>query len=160
MSAHFFALARPGHGSLILSILGLAFFIWSAGPVQAREAAEAQGHSGVNTDILLKATSSWNGVPYTAYPAGPPELTLVRITIPAKAELGWHTHPMPNVAYVVRGELTVIQRDDGQTLTLTAGQTLPEMVGLAHRGRAGPEPVELLVFYAGSPGLPLSEAAQ
>ena len=33
---------------------------------------------------------------------------------------------------------------------------LPEMVNTAHRGTSGKVPVELIVFYAGAPGMALS----
>lgn len=49
------------------------------------------------------------------------------------------------------------QNPTGESRTLIGGQTRPEMVGMVHRGYSGSEPVELLVFYAGSHGLPLPE---
>lgn len=121
---------------------------------------EVTNDGKATTEVLLKSTTSWDGVSYGSYPAGEPELTLVRIVIPSHTALHWHTHPMPNAAYVVRGELTVVQHDNGATRKLIGGQTLPEMVGTVHRGYTGPEPVELLVFYAGTPGMPLSYPAE
>lgn len=118
---------------------------------------QAEQNMAVSTEVLLKTTSAWDGTAYENYPAGQPELTLVRIIIPAATALDWHTHPMPNAAYVVRGELTVTRMDNGESRTVIGGQTLPELVNIAHRGHSGPDPVELLVFYAGEPGLPLSE---
>ncbi len=111
----------------------------------------------IEKEVLLERSESWDGVPYTAYPSGPPQLTLIRLKIPAHTQLPWHTHPMPNAAYIVSGELTVQIHKSGVTRTLRQGQTLAEMVGTEHRGFTTNSPVELLVFYAGTPGMPLSE---
>ncbi|MFO2463100.1 cupin domain-containing protein [Pseudomonas sp. 15FMM2] len=111
----------------------------------------------IEKEVLLERSESWDGAPYKAYPAGPPQLTLIRLKIPAHTQLPWHTHPMPNAAYIVSGELTVETRKSGATRTLRQGQTLAEMVGTEHRGITAETPVELLVFYAGSTGMPLSE---
>ncbi|NWC85573.1 cupin domain-containing protein [Pseudomonas reactans] len=118
---------------------------------QARDAAQ------IEKEVLLERSESWDGTPYKAYPSGPAQLTLIRLKIPARTQLPWHTHPMPNAAYIVSGELTVEARSSGATRTLRQGQTLAEMVGTEHRGVTGDTPVELLVFYAGTPGMPLSE---
>ncbi|RON10822.1 cupin [Pseudomonas brassicacearum] len=111
----------------------------------------------IEKEILLQSSSSWDGSPYTAYPSGSPELTLLKLKIPANTELEWHTHPIPNAAYILAGELTVEAKASGQTQLLKQGQTLAEMVGIVHRGKTGDRPVELIVFYAGSQGVPLSE---
>ena len=84
-------------------------------------------------------------------------LTVLRITIPPKTALPWHTHPMPNAAYVVSGELLVEKRDGGAIRQLVAGDVLPEMVGSVHRGVTGDKGVVLIVFYAGTKGMKLAE---
>jgi quercetin dioxygenase-like cupin family protein len=109
--------------------------------------------------VLIKTTSSWNDVRYESYPSGQPELTTVRMTIPANAKLPWHSHLMPNIAYILSGELTVEERTTGRTATYHAGQAFAESVGSVHRGVAGDEPVEVIVTYAGSRGQPLSVPA-
>ncbi|MDB5820988.1 MAG: cupin [Rhizobacter sp.] len=109
--------------------------------------------------VLIKTTSSWNGVRYEGYPSGQPELTMARMTIPANAKLPWHRHLMPNIAYILSGQLTVEERATGRTATYHGGQAFAESVGSVHRGVAGDEPVEVVVTYAGSPGLPLSVSA-
>lgn len=113
--------------------------------------------SAAQTTTLLKTDSSWEGTPYTAYPAGAPELSLLKITIPANTALDWHQHPMPNAAYILSGELTIETRDLAHRKVFRAGDVVAETVGRQHRGITGAAPVELLVFYAGSPGMPLSE---
>ncbi|MEE4883166.1 cupin domain-containing protein [Pseudomonas alliivorans] len=110
----------------------------------------------VQSSVLLKSTASWDGTPYTAYPQGQPELTILKISIPPRTRLDWHTHPIPNAAYVVSGELTVEARNSGRQILLRKGGTLAEMVDISHRGKTGEKPVELIVFYAGTPEVPLS----
>jgi hypothetical protein len=64
---------------------------------------------------------------------------------------------MPNAAYIVSGALTVERKADGKTHHFTAGQVVAEMVEALHRGVTGDAPVTLIVFYAGTAGLPLSQ---
>jgi len=111
----------------------------------------------IQVEQLLKTGTSWDGTPYAPYPAGQPEITVLKITIPANTALKWHSHPMPNVAYVISGELLLETRDGKHTTTLKAGQVLPEVVNTAHRGTSAGKPVELIVFYAGNKGMPLSQ---
>ena len=112
--------------------------------------------STVESTVLLKSSTSWDGTPYDAYPVGNPELTVLNIKIPANTALKWHEHPMPNAAYVVSGNLTVETREGGKSIQLKPGDVLPEMVARQHRGLTGDSAVELVVFYAGTPGMPLS----
>ena len=133
--------------ALILLIAG----VWNA---------EAKENHTATTETLVKTTTSWDSALYESYPAGQPEVSLVRIIIPPNTQLAWHKHSMPNIGYIVRGELTVEAYGTGERKRLTEGQALPEMVGTVHRGYSGPEAVELLVFYAGVVGMPLSEQVE
>jgi quercetin dioxygenase-like cupin family protein len=112
------------------------------------------------SEVLLQSSVAWDGTPYTAYPKGQPELTVLKITIPANSELDWHKHPMPNAAYVASGELTVIRGDNEKTVTLKAGEVLPEIVDVRHRGFTGDKAVELIVLYAGTEGMPTAVAEE
>jgi quercetin dioxygenase-like cupin family protein len=123
-----------------------------AGAAQDRQPA-------VQSQTLLRTGSSWDGEPYEYYPSGQPELTILKITLAPHAELEWHSHPMPNAAYIVSGELTLERRKDGKKKRFTAGQAVSETVDTLHRGVAGTEPVVLIVFYAGSLGVPLTPHA-
>ncbi len=125
-------------------------------PAKARSSTDPASPA-VRVETLMRTSASWDGVPYASYPSGPPELTILKITIPPHSALPWHTHPMPNAAYVLSGELTVQKKADGREQTLTPGQVLPEMVGELHRGVTGDKPVELIVFYAGTKGMPLAQ---
>lgn len=105
---------------------------------------------------LLKTTRSWDGVQYRTYPNGQPEVSILRYNIPAHSALPWHNHPVINAAYVLSGHLTVIRQSDGKRMVIGPGDVLPEMVDAPHRGQSGDEPVELIVFYAGTPAVPLA----
>lgn len=117
--------------------------------------------NGETTDImvqkLLETERSWDGSLYQKYPAGTPQLSVLKITIPPHSSLPWHEHLIPNAAYVLNGVLTVEKKATGETRTLKAGEVLPEMVGSAHRGYTGAEGVTLIVFYAGQQGIALSK---
>jgi len=117
----------------------------------------ASSTTGVERKILLQTSSSWDGTPYIRYPESAPELSLLKLKIPANTELDWHTHPIPNAAYILEGELTVESKDHGKIQRFKQGDALAEMVNITHRGKTGNKPVELIVFYAGSQGIPLSE---
>jgi quercetin dioxygenase-like cupin family protein len=116
----------------------------------------AAGQSQIRVEQLLQTTQSWDGVRYVAYPTGQPEVTLIKISIPPHTTLDWHRHPMISVAYILSGTLTVEKRETGQRKTIHAGQALAETIQTVHRGYTRNEPVELIVFYAGRPGLRLS----
>ena len=98
-----------------------------------------------------------DGEPYQSYPSGQPELSVLKITLAPHTQLEWHSHPMPSAAYIVAGELTLERRRDGKKQRFTAGQVISETVDTLHRGVAGGEPLVLIVFYAGSTGMPLSQ---
>lgn len=118
--------------------------------------ANAQPAPPIDSTILLQTSSSWDGTPYASYPEGTPELTVRKVVMAPGAQFDWHSHPMPAAGYVVRGELIVEAREGGKSVTLTAGQVLPEMNNLVHRGTSGSTTTELIVFYAGTPGMPLA----
>ena len=107
-------------------------------------------------EILLQADHSWNGKPYTKYPAGQPELTMIKLTIAPHTVLPWHTHPFPNAGYVLSGTLTVHDRESGKTKTYHQGEAFAETGDDVHRGESGEEPTVLLITYAGTPGVPTS----
>jgi quercetin dioxygenase-like cupin family protein len=112
--------------------------------------------SPVKVEQLLQTSGAWDGTGYSAYPAGQPQITVLKITVPANTALAWHQHPMISAAYVVSGELFLEKKDTGEHMTFHAGQALTETVNTIHRGYTKAQPVELIVFYAGSPGMPLS----
>ena len=110
--------------------------------------------------VLLQADHSWNGTPYTHYPTGRPQLTMLKLTLAPHTALPWHTHPFPNAAYVLSGTLTIHDKQSGKTKVVHQGEAFAETVDDVHRGETGDEPVVLLVTYAGTPGVPTSIPAK
>ena len=110
----------------------------------------------VRVDELAKTSRSWNGVVLPDYQSGRPEITILRITIPPGVELPMHTHPVINAGVLLKGELTVVTEDE-KTLHLTAGNSIVEVVNTWHYGiNDGTEPAEIIVFYAGISGGPIT----
>jgi quercetin dioxygenase-like cupin family protein len=63
---------------------------------------------------------------------------------------------VPNAAYVVKGQMTLEDKETGRTHTIKAGGACCESTGVVHRGRTGEEAVEVIVTYAGTRAAPLS----
>lgn len=107
-------------------------------------------------DVLLKTTSTWDNVEYKKLKIKKPEVSVLKIIINVNEELPMHKHDLVNIAYVKKGTLTVIT-DKNESITLHEGECLPELIGKYHYGKnTGSEPVELIVFYIGEKGTPLS----
>jgi quercetin dioxygenase-like cupin family protein len=116
----------------------------------------AQGSpNAVESQTLIHATSSWDGTPYRSYPRDKPQLTILKITIPPHTALEWHSHPVPSAGYILAGQLTV-ETKAGKSKVFHAGDAIAESVNVVHRGISGNEPTVLIVFYAGTPSLPLA----
>lgn len=115
--------------------------------------------SPIKVETLIQTTSSWDGTPYKSYPTGQPQITILKYTIAPQTTMKWHSHPMPNAGYILSGELT-IEKKDGTKKHFVAGQAITETVDSIHRGITGAEPVVLIVFYPGTPGLPISTSKQ
>ena len=116
----------------------------------------ATGHR----ELLLQTSQSWNGKPYTHYPTGQPQLTTIKLTIAPHTALPWHTHPFPNVVYVLSGSLTLHDKASGKTHVVHQGEAVGESVDDVHRGESGDEPTVLIITYAGTPGVPTSVPAK
>jgi quercetin dioxygenase-like cupin family protein len=110
----------------------------------------------IDVQQILQTTQSWDGTNYQSYPTGQPQLTVLRIKVPPNTALHWHHHPVISVGYVLSGELTLEKKETGERTIVHAGQALAETVQTTHRGFTTNEPVELVVFYAGQVGLPIT----
>ena len=111
---------------------------------------------GVEKEVLLQTTSTWDNAKYKKLKIKNPEVTVLKIIINVGEVLPMHKHDLVNVAYVEKGTLTVVT-DEGEEITLQEGKSLPELVGKYHYGKnTGNKPVELIVFYIGEKGTPLS----
>ncbi len=98
---------------------------------------------------LVKSTHSWDGSQLPSYPEGQPEITILKIVIPARVKLPLHYHPYINAGVLTKGELTVVTKL-GETFIMTAGDAIVEVVNKWHLGEnSGDEPAEIIVFYAG-----------
>jgi len=105
---------------------------------------------------LTVSTKTWTGQKLPPYPSGQPEISVLKITIPPGQRLPMHKHPVINAAVVLRGELTVTT-GKGQVLHVKAGHPMIEVVNEWHYGaNHGTEPVEMIVFYAGVKGTPIT----
>jgi quercetin dioxygenase-like cupin family protein len=110
----------------------------------------------LTTVVLSKGGSSWDGTALPSYPAGKPEVTILKITIPPGVQLPMHRHPVINAGFLVSGELTVIT-DDNKTLHLKAGESLIEVVNKWHYGKnEGTSPAVIIVFYTGTIDSPIT----
>jgi quercetin dioxygenase-like cupin family protein len=125
-------------------------------PAQAKEATVATAEK----EVLVQSDHSWDGTKYKKYPSGPPELTMLKITIAPHSALPWHTHPVPNAGYVLSGDLTIHDQESGKSVTYHAGQAFAESMDRVHRGESGDTPVVLLVTYSGTAGTPTSVPAK
>lgn len=119
----------------------------------AMHAASAQD---VAVEQLIKTTNSWNGESLPDCSDAETEITMLKITIPPHTSLPNHYHPVINVAYMLKGELTVIS-DNGEKKIIKSGDPLVELVNQDHYGiNNGDEPVEILVVYFGQVGKPIT----
>jgi quercetin dioxygenase-like cupin family protein len=131
-------------------IVGLCIVLFLSIHVWADEVKNAV------VDTLAKSSSSWDGEYLPDYPKGKPEITILRIKIPAGAELQMHEHPVINAGVLLSGELTVITKDK-KTLHLKAGDSIVEIVNKAHYGKnEGTNTAEIIVFYAGIADKPIT----
>jgi quercetin dioxygenase-like cupin family protein len=105
---------------------------------------------------MAKSSTSWDRENLPPYERGKPEITILKIVIPPGARIPLHKHPMINAGILLTGNLTVTAQDN-QTLHLKAGDAIVEVVDKWHYGKnEGNEPAEIVVFYAGTVGEPLS----
>jgi len=128
--------------------IGLAFILSCS--------AWAGDTASCSVQVLSRTDSSWDGAKLPGYPTGSPEVTILKITIPPGEKLPLHKHPVINAGVLLRGTLTVAT-DQGRTLHLEAGDPIVEVVDRWHYGtNEGDEPAEIIVFYAGTPGCPIT----
>lgn len=109
-----------------------------------------------HVQVLAQTTRSWDEQLLPPYPEGQPEVTILKITIPAGAKLPLHTHPVINAGVLIQGELTVTTEHD-EVLILKAGEAIVEVVDKWHHGQnQGSEPAKIIVFYAGIEDKPVT----
>lgn len=110
-----------------------------------------------NSEILQKSQTSWNNTPIKQMNLSNPEVTVVRIQIPQGEKLALHKHPILNVGYLTKGELTV-HTEKGEVLVLKTGDPIIEVIDTWHYGEStGNEDAEIVVVYVGNKDDALSE---
>ncbi len=115
-----------------------------------------QVETNIVATTLVKSIHSWDGSQLPSYPQGQPEVTILNITIPVGAKIPLHQHPYINAGVLTKGELTVLSKT-GEKLVMTAGEPIIEVVNKWHFGEnSGDVPVEIIVFYAGIKGQPIT----
>jgi quercetin dioxygenase-like cupin family protein len=116
----------------------------------------AKDKSAPTREKLAVSTVAWTGQKLPAYPSGQPEISVLKVTIPPGQRLPMHKHPFINAVVVLRGELTVTT-GKGKILHVKAGHPMIEVVNEWHYGaNHGTEPVEMIAFYAGIKGTPIT----
>lgn len=116
----------------------------------------AQDTKKVQVELILKTTKSWNNTTLPSYPSGQPEITILKVIIPAKTKLPVHQHPIINAGILTKGVLTVVTKDK-QVLEMKAGDPISEVVNTWHYGEnKGDEEAVIIVFYAGIKGEPIT----
>jgi len=107
------------------------------------------------TTPLLDAETSWNGGTFH-YPEGTPKVTAVKIRLKQGESTAIHCHPVPLFAYILKGHLRVTT-GLGQSRVFKRGEAMVEVMDTWHQGKAIRGPVELVAFYAGAEGIPVTE---
>ena len=87
------------------------------------------------------------------YPtSGAPKITVAVVTVAPGNPAAFHRHPVPLVAYILEGELTVDYGPKGLK-TFRQGDAVVEAMDLPHRGmNLGSGIVKLLAVYIGAEG--------
>ena len=91
-------------------------------------------------------------------PPGERETVTAYIEIPANTDVARHTHPGPEVDYVVEGDL-VLNIDGQPPKPYKAGESFYIPAGTIHGGRSGPNGAKLLGSYIVEKGKPLASPA-
>jgi quercetin dioxygenase-like cupin family protein len=105
---------------------------------------------------LMETTKSWDSTYLPAYLDGKPKITILKFIIPPKTRLMPHKHLEINAGVLLKGKLRVISQNN-DTLHLNAGDPIAELVDIWHYGEnEGSEPAEIIVFYAGVEGTPIT----
>lgn len=138
----------------ILAVIS-AILLLQPGCAMVRSSQEAK-EAPILVKELVKTTQSWDGKFLPAYPQVQPEITILRISIPAGTQLDIHSHPVISAGVLISGQLTVVT-NDGKMLHLKAGDPIVEVVNTLHYGiNQGKVSAEIVVFYAGAIDTPIT----
>ena len=102
-----------------------------------------------SSETVIQTEVHWNQQPVKPIHIDHPKITMLRITIPAGEKLAMHKHPILNIGYLTKGELTV-RSDKGDVLVLKPGDPIVELIDTWHYGEStGSEDAEIVVTYVG-----------
>ena len=88
-----------------------------------------------NSETVIQTEVHWNQDPIKPIHIDHPQVTMLRITIPVGEKLAMHKHPILNIGYLTKGELTV-RSDKGEVLVLKPGDPIVELVNTWHYGES------------------------
>lgn len=109
----------------------------------------SSGAYAANSETLIQTENHWNKQAIKPIHIENPQITMLRITIPAGEKLAMHKHPVLNIGYLTKGELTV-RSEKGDVLVLKPGDPIVELVDIWHYGEStGTEDAEIVVTYVG-----------
>jgi quercetin dioxygenase-like cupin family protein len=91
-------------------------------------------------------------------PAGDRETVVAMIEIPPNMDVARHTHPGPEIDYVLEGEVNLIVGSD-PAKTYKAGDSFVIPQGTPHGGKSGPNGTKLIGTYIVEKGKPLATPA-
>ncbi len=110
----------------------------------------------ISSTILVNESVSWDGGTFK-YVKGTPKITIQKINISTgskEVSLAVHCHTIPLAAYVLKGSVKVV-KPSGENKLFKEGDAFIEVMNKWHKG-VFVEDTELIVFYAGEKGVPLS----
>ncbi len=83
------------------------------------------------------------------------EMVMMHFEIAAGINTGLHTHPGFDSAYLLEGDLTVLERGQPDKL-IRVGESWQVLPGVVHEVKAGNKPVKVLAVYVVEKGKPLA----
>jgi quercetin dioxygenase-like cupin family protein len=130
--------------SILVAVAALAV----GGVALAQQMAPPAATAGLKRTVLQKFD----------VPTGDRETVTALIEIPPNMDVARHTHPGPEVDYVLEGEVNLAV--EGQPpKTYKAGDSFAIPQGTVHGGRSGPNGTKLLGSYIVEKGKPLASPA-
>ncbi len=90
---------------LLAPLAVIAISTVSSMPLNAHDDGHGGKAFGIKVETLAQSTKQWDGNLLPHYPTSSPEITVLRITIPAGVTLPLHTHPVINAGVILQGKL-------------------------------------------------------
>lgn len=135
-------------GALTLVAVGIVIFDAGAAWSQYSGAVGAVG--ATSTPLLKTSTTAIHQD--LQYPRQKAEVTALLVEIAPGGQTGRHMHPVPEVACVLDGTVTVAIDGHGEKV-YSAGDCLVEAINTWHNGmNKGTRPVKILAVFVGEKG--------